>query len=106
MTDTLAANFADALNIPNIIPLFVPVSINPYQAANNTGQNSTYNIVGFASVIVSEVSGNGNNLNLSLQPCAVSDPSAVITNGAPAGTQNSSVTGDTLTTFMAPKLTN
>jgi len=106
MTDTLGANFADVLNLPNMIPLFRPISTSPYQAADSTGQNSTYNIIGFASVIVSEVSGNGSNLNLSLQPCAVSDASAVYTNVMPAGSGVSTTTGTMQTTFLAPKLTN
>jgi Flp pilus assembly protein TadG len=104
LTDTLTSNFADVVNVPNFIPLFQPVSTNPYQAAGLSGSNSLFSVVGFASIIVSQVSGNGSNLNLSIQPAAVADAAMVIPNPKPAGTQDSTF-GTSLTTFAAPKLT-
>jgi hypothetical protein len=106
MTDTLVNNFGTVLNVPNLIPLFLPESTSPYQAAYNSGQNSTYNVIGFAAVIVSQCSGNGGNLTLSIQPAGLSDPSFVLPNPTPAGTTPSSVTNTSPTTFTAPKLTS
>jgi Flp pilus assembly protein TadG len=104
MTDTLVANFADALNKPNMIPLFRPVSTSPYQAASATGNGATFAVVGFASVIVSQCDGNGSKLVLSIQPAAVSDATATSANIQPAGSQTSTYFSTPLTTFFAPKL--
>ncbi len=106
LTDTLVSNFADALGKSNLIPLFKPVSTTPYQAASGTGQNSTFAIVGFASVQVSQCGGDGSNLVLAIQPMAIYDPTAVINKVTPAGTQNSANFSTPLTTFVAPKLSN
>jgi hypothetical protein len=104
MNSTLVSNFADVIGKPNIIPLFQPVSTNPYQAGTSSGSNTTFAIVGFGSVIVSDVSGNGNNLNMSLQPSAIFNPDLVYSNVWPAGSQMSLSFGTPSTTFVAPKI--
>jgi Flp pilus assembly protein TadG len=106
LTSTLSTNFADILGKANLIPLFQPVSVVPYQAASGTGNNATYAIEGFASVQVSTATNSGSNMIISLQPIAIYDPTAVYGNVRPAGTAVSSEWGTTLTTFVAPKLTN
>jgi hypothetical protein len=106
LADTLVNDFSTIVGQPNLIPVFKPVSTSPYQAASNTGSNSTYDIVGFVSVQVSEVSGNGSKLNLSLQPMGLLDPTATTLNLKPAGTTTSSSFSTSLTTFAPPKLTN
>ena len=62
---------------PRLLPLIEPKSNAPYQAASGNGSNTTYRIVGFVGVKISQVTGNGNNLNVSIQPCLVIDPTAV-----------------------------
>ena len=69
----------------------------------------------FVGVDISTVSGNGNgngtvSLNISIQPTAVIDPTAVISNLMPSGTQGnpltpSVTTSTTITTFGSAKLT-
>lgn len=73
----LRAEFEAIIGQPRLLPLFQPASLIPYQAAAGTGSNATYNIVGFVGVMVTEVTGNGGNLNISVQPCDVVDPTAV-----------------------------
>jgi hypothetical protein len=81
-----------------------------YVAASGTGQGATYNVVGFVGITVSYANGSGNSMNISIQPMAVVDPTAVIQSLQPAGTQTSpltpSVTSSTsITTFGSAKLT-
>ncbi len=121
LTSTLQNNFYDQMGVPNLIPLFIP-AVAPsgwtalstgaplyYQAGTGTGQNVTYAIVGFAGVAISQADGSGSNLNVSIQPSAVVDPTAVIQNPRPAGTQisefGSTINGPTITTFISAKLT-
>lgn len=104
LKSTLLSNFQADIGQPNLIPLFVPVSRSPYVAASGSGQNATYAIVGFVGVTLSEASGNGSHMNISIQPMAVIDPTAVILNPTPAGTSKSSFE-TTTTTFIAAKLT-
>jgi hypothetical protein len=102
---------------PNLIPLFkaaqypAPSNGNNYIAASGNGQNATYAIVGFAGVAVSHATGSGNNMDISIQPMAVVDPTEVILSNLPAGTQTSPFTpsvstSTTITTFSSAKLTN
>jgi Flp pilus assembly protein TadG len=107
MTDTLVRNFGDALNRPNLIPLFKPVSTNPYQAASDSGNGATSAIVGFACVMVSQVDGNGSNLVLSVQPKAfVDNGTSTFANVQPAGGTGPTYFGTSGTTFVPPKLSN
>ena len=78
MKSTLQTDFASQLGKPNLIPLFKPVSTNPYQAATGNGSNTYYSIVGFAMVSISQADGRGSNMNISVQPMTVNDPTAVL----------------------------
>ena len=129
LKDTLESAFASQIGQPNLIPIFKAVQYpatqsanllstvlnlntsSGYVAASSTGQNATYAIVGFVGVTVSSASGSGSGLNISIQPMAVIDPTAVIGNLMPAGTQTSPLTptlgnSTTITTFGSAKLTN
>ncbi len=77
LRSTLKTEFEQIIGQPRLLPLFQPASISPYQAASGVGSNATYNIVGFVGVTVTEASGSGANLNISVQPCSVMDPTAV-----------------------------
>jgi Flp pilus assembly protein TadG len=113
LKSTLVSNFQSVIGESNLIPLFYPVSPAPnspspgpnYVAASGSGQNATYAVVGFAGVTVSSAGGNGNNMNISIQPAAIVDPTAVIPNVLPAGVGQSSVSGTLQTTFVSAKLT-
>src|SRR5262249_51357438 len=86
LKDALLTSFESALWEANLIPLFkaaqYPNESNNYTyiAASNQGQNATYAIVGFVGVSVSNATGNGSNMDISIQPMAVVDPTAVILN--------------------------
>jgi Flp pilus assembly protein TadG len=116
LTDTLLNNFQSVEGQPNLIPLFVaaqyPNANNGYTyiAASNQGENATYAIVGFAAVTVSNATQNGHNMDIAIQPMASVDPTAVLSNAMPAGTQASPLTPSTstyttTTTFTSAKLT-
>jgi Flp pilus assembly protein TadG len=116
LKSTLLANFQSVMWDPNLIPLFqaaqYPAASNGYVyiAASGQGQNATYAVIGFVGVTVSKATGSGSNMDISIQPMAVVDPTAVILSNLPAGTQTSpltpSVTTDTtITTFASAKLT-
>ncbi|MCX7408563.1 MAG: pilus assembly protein TadG-related protein [Planctomycetales bacterium] len=77
LRNTLRSDFEAIIGQPRLLPLFKPASASPYQAAAGAGNNATYNIVGFVGVTVTSVTGNGNNLNITVQPCSVIDPTAV-----------------------------
>lgn len=83
----LSSYFAQIIGQPRLLPLFQPCSESPYQAASGSGSNTTYAIVGFVGVKVCLVSGSGSNLNISVQPCSVVDPTAVFDSATiyPAG---------------------
>ena len=106
LRSVLADYFSLIIGQPRLLPLFAPASVTPYQAASGSGSNTTYNIVGFVGVTVCQVTGSGSNLNISVKPCSVIDPTAVFDSSTlyPAGTQPSTQ----LKTFThpAPKFTN
>ena len=56
-----------------------------YVAATGNGQNATYAIVGFVGVTITQAAGSGSNMNISIQPSAIVDPTAVFSNLAGAG---------------------
>jgi Flp pilus assembly protein TadG len=119
LNDTLQANFNQEMYQPNLIPLFIPqsapaswmsLSTGDYQAGSSTGQNNTYAVVGFVGVMVSQADGSGSNMNISIQPTAVVDPTANMPNPQPVGTQFSrfgsgTISGPVITTFTSAKLT-
>jgi hypothetical protein len=124
MTSTLLSNFQSVMGIPSVIPLFQPYSPLPaYQAAAGTGSNATYAVVGFVGVTITEADGSGSsNMTIAIQPSAIVDPTAVISNPLPAATitQQSSFSswsssqtasslsssfGPVFTTFVPAKLT-
>jgi len=97
MKSTLRCNFANIIGQPRLIPLFEPIQRTPYQAATGEGSHTYYQVLGFGGVTVTEASGSGSNMNISVQPCAVLDPTVIYqaSSLAPAGT------GSVLTTTMA-----
>jgi hypothetical protein len=124
LKSTLQTNFADQMYKPNMIPLFIPQSApagwmslaqnatsgTAYQAASGNGQNATYSVVGFVGVWISQADGSGSNMNISIQPSAVVDPTASMPNPQPVGTQFSQFGsgtsgGPVITTFTSAKLT-
>ncbi len=106
LKSTLLSDFQSEAGKPNLIPLFTPASTLPsYQAASGNGQGATYAIVGFAGVTVSSATGSGDNMNISIQPMAVVDPTAVISNPSPARPTQTTFFGTKLSTFVPAKLT-
>lgn len=101
LKSSLSSAFADAVGQMRLMPVFRPVSTNPYQAASGNGNNTTYQIVGFVGVIITQASGNGSNMNISVQPAAVSDPTAIYdySTVAPLG-----LTSSVITTISPPRL--
>jgi hypothetical protein len=102
LENTLGLNFAGIIGRQRLVPLFTPVSASPYQAAGDQGSGAYYRLVGFGGATVSDTDGNGINMRISIQPCAVLDPTAIYQTSsvAPAGSGSSLVT-----TAAAPKLT-
>ena len=102
---TLRSEFAAIIGQPRLLPLFQPASTIPYQAASGSGSNATYNIVGFAGVRLTKVTGAGNNMDISVQPCGVVDPTAVFDPSTmyPVGAEP--VSQWKTFTYVAPKLT-
>jgi Putative Flp pilus-assembly TadE/G-like len=117
MKSSLLGAFQAEMGKPNLLPLFMPaaapspwqaLSAGPYQAASGTGQNVTYAIVGFVGVTISQAEANGTNMDISIQPYAVVDPTAVISNpfsAKPANAQQSQFSSAIITTFISAKLT-
>ena len=105
MKSTLLTNFQSEIGNPNLIPLFTPASQSPYTAASGNGQGATYAIVGFAGITISEATGHGSNMNISVQPMANIDATTVFSNVAPAGTTQTSYSTSP-TTFISAKLTH
>lgn len=114
---SLQSAFQAEIGKPNLLPLFMPASApspwqaqsaGTYQAASGTGQNTTYAIVGFVGVTISEATGTGNNMDISVQPYAVVDPTAVTMSpfsAQPSHAQQSQFTKCIITTFTSAKLT-
>lgn len=106
LKSTLLSDFQSQIGAANLIPLFSPASPVPnYVAATGTGQNATYAIIGFVGVTISQATGNGDSMNISIQPSAVVDPTAVINNPSPARASQTTVFGTSQTTFISAKLT-
>src|SRR6185437_2026503 len=113
LKSTLLNDFQSQMGVPNLIPLFAPVSPagNPtspgssYVAASGQGQGANYAIVGFVGVTISQATGNGDNMNISIQPSAIVDPTAVILNPSPARAGQKTIFGTPQTTFISAKLT-
>ena len=106
LKSTLVTNFQNEIGVPNLIPLFAPVTPIPaYVAATGNGQGATYAIVGFAGVTISQATGAGDNMNISIQPCCIVDPTAVILDASPARATQQTWFGTSQTTFVSAKLT-
>jgi Flp pilus assembly protein TadG len=115
ITSTLLAYFQQEIGVPNLIPVFAPVTPSTmgaaspgsnYVAASYTGQNGTYAIVGFVGVTITQADGTGNaNMTISVQAGGVVDPTAMLTNIAPARASQPSWFGTSQTTFVSAKLT-
>jgi Flp pilus assembly protein TadG len=114
LKSTLTTNFVQEMGVPNLIPLFVPVNPstiwadspgNNYVAASSTGQNATYAVIGFAGVTITQATGSGDNMTIAIQPSAVVDPTAVISNFSPARATQLTWFGTSQTTFVSAKLT-
>jgi hypothetical protein len=109
IANSFQSTFQGELGAPNLLPLFAPVqalSTGSYQAASGTSPNWYYAIVGFAGVAISEVNTGGGTMTIAVQPCAVIDPTAVIPNPKPVGTQTSQFGSSVMiTTFISAKLT-
>ncbi len=114
LKSTLLSDFQSQMGVPNLIPLFAPVSPtgsnpsspgNSYVAATGNGQNATYAIIGFVGVTITQATGNGSNMNISIQPTAIVDPTEVILNPSPARATQKTVFGTPQTTFVSAKLT-
>lgn len=91
LKSTLITNFQDQMGKPNLIPLFAPANMGSngwgssgYVAATGTGQNATYATVGFVGVKISQATGSGNNMNISVQPSSIVDPTLTVPNAQPA----------------------
>jgi hypothetical protein len=121
MKSTLVTNFQSVMWQSNLIPIFKPYQApspnlayqtnSSYTAAQSGGQGATYDIIGFVGVTVSRADGNGGGMNISVQPLAVVDPTAVVSNPVPATssattplTSYMGLTGQSFTTFVSAKL--
>ena len=121
LKSTLVTNFQSVMWEPNLIPIFKPYQApspnlayqtnSSYTAAQGGGQGATYDIIGFVGVTVSRADSNGSNMNISIQPHAVIDPTAVVSNPVPATstattplTTYMGLTGQSFTTFVSAKL--
>jgi hypothetical protein len=96
LKSTLVSNFESVIGAPNLIPLFQPASPLPsYVAATGNGEGATYSVVGFAAVSITQATGSGSSMNISVQPAAIVSPTLVIPYPLPAATltQQSSFTG-------------
>jgi hypothetical protein len=103
---TLVSSFQADMGVPNLLPLFAPVSPAPnYVAASGSGSNATYAIVGFVGITITQASGSGSGMTFSVQPMAVVGPTAVILNPTPARPSQVTSFGTTATTFVSAKLT-
>jgi Flp pilus assembly protein TadG len=102
LKSNLRSDFAGIMGQSRLVPVFQPVSLSPYQAAGGNGNNTTYSIVGFVGVTISQADGSGNNMTISVQPAATIDPTASYTTSStvPAGEGSASVT------TMLPRLVN
>jgi Flp pilus assembly protein TadG len=131
LKSALLSSFESVMGESVLIPLFQPVtpaaSTPPpsspgsnYVAETGNGQGATYAVVGFAAVTITQATGHGSNMNISIQPSAFVSPTAIISNPLPAATVTqqssfsswstssasySSATGTVFTTFVPAKLT-
>jgi hypothetical protein len=64
----LVPDFAAIIGQPRSIPL--------YKTYDGNGNNTTYEIVGFAGVTVVKAEGRGSNIDITFQPVIVIDPTA------------------------------
>jgi Flp pilus assembly protein TadG len=108
-------NYQGIIGQPYLIPLFKPVTPalgTNYQAVSWQTQNNEkvpmYAVVGLVGITVLQADGSGSGMTISIQPCAMVDPTAVIASPfrvKPVGTQSSQFAGTIITTFTGAKLT-
>jgi hypothetical protein len=101
LKSTEQSDFASVMGQSRLVPVFQAASQSPYQGASGTGSNTTYNIVGFVGVTISEADSTGSNMNIAIQPAATIDATAnyLSSSVVPAGEGSASVT-----TMIPPKL--
>ncbi|MGE5755238.1 MAG: TadE/TadG family type IV pilus assembly protein [Planctomycetaceae bacterium] len=78
LKSNLVTDLNDIIGQPRIVPL--------YNTYSGQGTGATYNIVGFAGVTVVQATDRGNNIQITLQPIPVTDPTAIATPTAGEGT--------------------
>jgi hypothetical protein len=117
LKSTLQPDFYSQMGVANLIPLVMPASApaawgwqalssGTYTMGSGTGQNAVYAVVGFVGVTISQADARGTNMDISIQPYAFVDPTALIPNAKPVGTQTSQFSSSTIiTTFISAKLT-
>jgi Flp pilus assembly protein TadG len=109
LKSTLVTNFQSVMGEANLLPLFKPVTAygtdGTYQAAAGSGQNATFEIVGFVGVTVTQADGSGSSMTIKIQPMATLDPTAVVSNPVPATGASLTQFGTYQTTFISAKLT-
>ena len=94
MKSSLQSDFAEIIGQPRYLPL--------YDTSGGNGSNAWYHIVQFVAVTITYADGRGSNMSIDVQPAVVLDPTAIISNPAPAGTAS----GPPSFAFLPPKLTN
>lgn len=89
LKSSLLPDFIAIKNQPRLLPLFKPAASSPYQAASGSGSNTTYSIVGFVGVRVSQAVGHGTNMTICVEPCDVIDATAIFDGASlyPAGSE-------------------
>ena len=94
MRGTLLSSFQSQIGVPDLIPLF------------SSSSKTSYAIVGFVGAAISQADQGNGGMEIAIQPSAVIDPTAVIPNAKPVGTQASQFGLPTkITTFISAKLT-
>jgi hypothetical protein len=122
-TNAPSIDYQGIMGQPFLVPLFKPVIPSfgsNYQAVSSQGKKKddgdgddtnaipTYAVVGLVGIKVTQADAGGGSMTISIQPCAIVDPTAVIANpftAKPAGTQSSQFSGTIITTFTSAKLT-
>jgi hypothetical protein len=66
LKSTLQNNLQNAIGQPRVIP--------PFSSCTGNGNNTSYTVVGFAGVTIVRASGQGNNMQVTVQPIVVIDP--------------------------------
>jgi hypothetical protein len=65
-----------------------------FSSYSGNGANTTYKVVGFAGVTIVQATGKGSNMQVTIQPMMVTDPTAT-TSGSSWGSSTNSFIGPT-----------